>query len=127
VEAKPFAPRVLVVDDERPIREVLTEALRECGYEVQMAANGAEALQRLEHWRPDVVILDLMMPVLDAGGFLRALRLHPGLAEVPTIILTAAYEAHEHARRLGATVCLTKPFKLEELLEAVDKAAAVLS
>jgi CheY-like chemotaxis protein len=116
--------RVLVVDDERPIRDVVAEALGESGYEVQTAPNGAEALQRIARWRPDVVVLDLMMPVLDAAGFIHLLRLNPSSANLPVIILTAAYEPYEAARGLGATACLTKPFTLEELLTAVEHAAA---
>jgi CheY-like chemotaxis protein len=117
-------PRVLVVDDERPIRDVVAEALGESGYEVETAPNGAEALQQIARWRPDVVVLDLMMPVLDAAGFIHLLRLNPSSADLPIIILTAAYEPYEAARRLGATACVTKPFKLEELLTAVEHAAA---
>jgi CheY-like chemotaxis protein len=117
-------PRVLVVDDERPIRDVISEALAESGYEVETAPNGAAALQQIARSRPDVVVLDLMMPVLDAAGFMHLLRLNPGSADLPIIILTAAYEPYEAARRLGATACLTKPFKLEELLTVVEHAAA---
>ena len=117
-------PRVLVVDDERPIRDVVAEALAESGYEVETAPNGAEALKRIARLRPDVVVVDLMMPVLDAAGFIHLLRLNPSSADLPVIILTAAYEPYDEARRLGAAACLSKPFKLEELLAAVEHAAA---
>jgi CheY-like chemotaxis protein len=122
VQAKRFL-RVLVVDDERPIREVVAEALREAGHEVEAARNGAEALEITLGWRPDVIVLDLMMPVLNASGFVRLLRLKPASAAVPIVLLTAAYEPHAEAQSLGASACLTKPFKLEELLAAVEHAA----
>jgi CheY-like chemotaxis protein len=124
IATPPTRPRVLVVDDERLIRDVVAEALAESGYEVDTAPNGAEALEQIARWRPDVVVLDLMMPVLDAAGFIDLLRLNPSSADLPIIILTAAYAPYEEARRLGATACLMKPFKLEELLAAVEHAAA---
>jgi two-component system response regulator MprA len=114
---------VLVIDDERPIRELVAETLWEAGYEVEAASNGAEALERIGGWQPDVVVLDLMMPVLDAAGFLRLLRLDPSSAHVRIVILTAAYAPYEQAHRLGAAACLTKPFSLEELVAAVEQAA----
>ena len=115
-------PRVLVVDDERPIRDVVAEALRESGYEVETASNGAEALHYIARSRPDAIILDLMMPVMDAAGFIRLLRLNPSSAGLPIIILSAAYAPDDEAHRLGASACLTKPFKLEELVAAVEHA-----
>jgi two-component system, chemotaxis family, chemotaxis protein CheY len=123
VSAKRIHRRVLVVDDERPIREVIAEALRESGYEVETAPNGAAALARLRR-RPDVVVLDLMMPVMDAVAFTRRLRVHPHGADVPIVVLTAAYPAHEAAAGLGAMACLPKPFQLDELLDTVERAIA---
>jgi CheY-like chemotaxis protein len=117
-------PRVLVVDDERPIRDIVAEALRDTGYEVATAANGAEALRRIADARPDVIVLDLMMPVMDAAGFTHMLRLNPTSAGVPIIILSAAYAPYDEATRLGATACLTKPFAFEELLATVERAIA---
>lgn len=120
MEAKRPTPRVLVVDDERPIRDVIAEALRDSGYEVETAPNGAAALERLR--RPaDLVILDLMMPVMDATAFTQRLRLNPRCAEVPILLLTASYPAEAAAARLGATACLTKPFRLDELLDTVER------
>jgi CheY-like chemotaxis protein len=116
--------RVLVVDDEPPIRDIVAEALREVGWEVDTASNGAEALERLDQARPDVIVLDLMMPVMDAGAFTRLLRRNPTAAGVPIVILTAAYAPDDEAARLGAAVCLTKPFTLEDLIGAVESAAA---
>lgn len=111
--------RVLVVDDEPTIRELIVEALHELGYTVDSAANGAEALRQMNLAEPDVIVLDLMMPVLDAAGFRELMLLNPKHAQVPIVVVTAAYGAEEAAERIGARVCLTKPFELDDLVQAV--------
>jgi DNA-binding response OmpR family regulator len=113
--------RILVVDDEPTLRELVAEALREAGYLIDTAANGAEALELMRRDVPHAVILDLMMPLLDGAGFINLKRLNPRFAAVPVLLVTAAYGAYDAAERLGASACLTKPFELDELLAAVDR------
>ena len=115
--------RVLVVDDESTIRELIREALGEAGYHVETAANGAEALEVLRTSSPHAIVLDLMMPRLDGHGFVELMRLNPRLASVPVLLVTAAYGAHEAAARIGASACVTKPFELDHLVEIVGKLA----
>src|SRR5918911_5385757 len=112
--------RVLVVDDEPTIRELVAEALREAGYWVETAGHGAEAL-RLMHGGPPphAIVLDLMMPRLDGSGFVELMRLNPRLASVPIVLLTAAYGAAQAAARIDARACITKPFELDHLVDAV--------
>ena len=112
--------RVLVVDDEPTIRELVAEALRDAGYRVETAANGAEALQ-LMHGAPPphAIVLDLMMPRLDGTSFVELMRLNPLLSSVPIVLVTAAYGAAKAAERIGARACITKPFELDELVDAV--------
>ena len=111
--------RILVVDDEPTIREVISEALREAGYVVDSAANGADALREMRRQRPRAIVLDLMMPILDASGFHELMRLNPRYADIPIVVVTAAYAAAESAERIGASAYLTKPFELDELVATV--------
>jgi two-component system, OmpR family, response regulator len=113
--------RILVVDDEPTIRDLVSDALREAGYQVDAAANGAEALRIMRRRVPHAIVLDLMMPRLDATGFVEMQRLNPRLAGIPILVVTAAYGAHEAAERLGADACLTKPFELDDLVNAIDR------
>jgi two-component system OmpR family response regulator len=113
--------RILVVDDEPTIRDLVSDALREAGYQVDAAANGAEALRIMRRRVPHAIVLDLMMPRLDATGFVEMQRLNPRLAGIPVLVVTAAYGAHEAAERLGADACLTKPFELDDLVNAIDR------
>jgi two-component system chemotaxis response regulator CheY len=123
VELTPMnsTPRVLVVDDEPTIRELIADALSEFGYAVEVAANGAEALEAMQHALPNAVVLDLMMPRVNGMGFVELMRLIPEFASVPVLLVTAAYGAHDMAERLGAKACLTKPFELDRLVELVGE------
>jgi two-component system OmpR family response regulator len=113
--------RVLVVDDEPMIRQLVSDFLAEAGYVITSAANGSEALRTMNHHKPDAVVLDLMMPTVDATGFVELMRLNPRYARVPVVIMTAAYNAAEEAARLGAQACVTKPFELEDLVDTVAR------
>jgi len=116
------ARRVLVVDDDPDILDALSEILEVEGYDVQRARNGREALQRLEHGLPDLVLLDLMMPVMDGWEFARSLA--PG-ARPPIIVLSADRNVSAKAKEIGALGWLAKPFELSELLEAVRSVVPV--
>ena len=111
--------RVLVVDDEPTIRDLIADALREGGCEIRAAANGAEGLEILRSWLADAIVLDLMMPRLDGLGFVELLRLNPHLASIPVLLVTAAYGAVDAAEKMGAQAVLSKPFELDVLVETV--------
>lgn len=117
---------VLVVDDDEDLRRTVTMVLAEEGYRVLEAANGAEALSRLHDGPlPDVILLDLMMPVMNGEQFRRAQRADPLLAEVPVVVMTAAgSRAVESIAALGPMRVLHKPVGLEPLLETVDEVAS---
>jgi two-component system, OmpR family, response regulator MprA len=108
--------RVLVVDDEPPVREALERALRLEGYEVELAAGGAEALHRLALGAPDAVVLDVLMPGVDGLDVCRRLRRDGNRA--PVLMLTARDGVSDRVSGLdaGADDYLAKPFALEELL-----------
>jgi CheY-like chemotaxis protein len=113
--------RVLVVDDEPMIRQLVSDFLAEAGYVITSAANGSEALRTMNQHKPHAVVLDLMMPTLDATGFVELMRLNPRYARIPIVVMTAAYNALEQAARLGAQACVTKPFELDELANTVAR------
>jgi two-component system response regulator MprA len=111
--------RILVVDDERAVRESLRRALELEGYDVELAADGQEALDRLENeseQAPDAVLLDVLMPALDGLEVCRRLR-RTG-STLPILMLTARAEVENRVEGLdaGADDYVTKPFALEELL-----------
>jgi two-component system, OmpR family, response regulator len=114
------APRLLVVDDEDTIRELLCGSLRFAGYEVMSAGSGAEALRVSLSARPDLVLLDVMMP--DGDGFEVARRMRSaGGPEIPVIFLTARDEVHDRLAgfEIGADDYVTKPFSLDEVLARI--------
>lgn len=115
--------RVLVVDDESSIRDVLSMALEDEGYDVRTAPNGREALNTLETWLPHVIVLDLMMPVMDGWTFRSEQRSRGNAAQVPVVVLSAARDVHTHAESLHASEVVPKPFDLEHLLGVVDRLA----
>ncbi|NUS44875.1 MAG: response regulator transcription factor [Mycobacteriaceae bacterium] len=108
--------RVLVVDDEPMIVELLSTSLRFQGFEVSTANNGAEALDRARKARPDVLIADVMMPGMDGFGLLRRLRAD-GI-DAPVLFLTARDDVEDKVAglTLGADDYITKPFSLDELV-----------
>lgn len=120
-------PRLLIVDDESEIREMLQRHFRYMGYEVDTAHNGYEALEKLEEARTEVVISDIMMPEMDGIELLRSIRKQFPI--VRTIMITG-YVTLENAlscMRLGAETCVFKPLEdLTELEQAVEKAVRSL-
>ncbi|HET9887703.1 MAG TPA: response regulator, partial [bacterium] len=106
------SPRILVVDDEPPIREILKFQLENAGYRVSTAGTGLEGLQSVEAEPPDLVLLDLMIPQIDGYEFCRRMKSDYGTRHIPIIILTARGELDEKLRGLenGANDYVTKPF-----------------
>lgn len=113
--------RVLVVEDDADMREIERQVLGYAGFEVLLAANGREALDTVSDQGFDVILLDLMMPVMDGLTFL-AERRRLGLAVgVPIVCVSAGgSEMLRHALRLGATECLQKPINVDELCDRVE-------
>lgn len=111
--------RVLVVDDEPNIVDVITMALRYQGFDVASASNGAEALAQVRQFRPHLMVLDVMLP--DMEGFEVARRLGAERARVPIVFLTARDATDDRVRGLtvGGDDYVTKPFSLEELVARI--------
>jgi CheY-like chemotaxis protein len=125
LEADPHAhrpPRILLVDDDFAIAEVLGDLLRDGGYEVAHAADGEEGLSAMSARRPDLVLLDFMMPRCDGLRLLRRMQQVPRLAAVPVIIMTAAPAALPAAAVAGVPI-LAKPLDVDSLLSLVAESA----
>ena len=116
--------RVLVVEDDDAIALVLEDLLVSEGFDVERAANGRAALDMLVTFRPHVILLDLMMPVLDGWGFRSMQRgLDPDLATIPIVILSGAREATAASVELDAAAVVVKPFALDVLVDTIRQAA----
>ena len=115
---------VLVVDDESDLRQLVADLLSWHGYDVVLAQHGREALERLCEHCPDLVLLDLNMPVMDGWQFRAEQRrlLEPGLVNIPVLILSGADGADKHAAKLGVVGAIEKPFDPDRLLDAVRTA-----
>ncbi|GIH80013.1 response regulator transcription factor [Planobispora longispora] len=120
-------PAVLVVDDDDDVRDLITFRLRTAGYEVHTAADGNQALAALDRLRPDLVVLDWMMPGLSGPEVCRHLRALPPLAGVRVLMLTAKFLPGdvEEGFRAGVDDYMTKPFSPRELLTRVQALLAV--
>lgn len=112
-------PFILIVDDEFGLAELISDILGEHGYETSIAINGELGLATLRERRPDLVLMDLMMPVLSGPEMLRHMKSDPALADIPVVIMTALPEAVPHHRELAHEAVLLKPFTPERLFEVV--------
>jgi len=120
--------RILVVEDDLVVQGTVKHLLVDQGYEVGTAADGSEALAQISRFKPDLVVLDLGLPldpfsggIADGFGVLQWLRRSPPEERPPVLVLTARQdaEARRQSFALGASVFLTKPFKAEDLFQAV--------
>ncbi len=109
--------RVLVIDDDREIRDLLVEVLTTEAYDVSSAPDGLVGLKEARAHRPDLILLDLMMPVMDGWTFLATQLEDPVIADIPVVVLSAA----RNVQATGAARCLSKPCDLDELLETVER------
>lgn len=118
-----MARKVLVCDDEAGILRLIQVNLERAGYAVATAADGREALEKIHSERPDLVILDIMMPYKDGFGVLQEIRRSPDTRELPVILLTAKSSDADTLRgwQEGADSYLTKPFNPVELITFVKR------
>jgi CheY-like chemotaxis protein len=118
---------VLIVEDEAVIREVLADLFEERGFHVLLAANGAEALVRLDTSRPDVMVLDLLMPVMHGWAFMESYFEKTGGTPIPIVVVSVNPALPRSFNRLGVRQVIGKPFNVDELAEAVDRAASSIA
>jgi DNA-binding response OmpR family regulator len=112
---------VLIVDDDRDIRETLRDLLELEGFPAITARDGAEALERMRRDRPCLVLLDLIMPVMDGAEVFRRRAADPDLARVPVAVISAVVDLEHRIAPLEAAGFLEKPVEIERLLELVRR------
>src|SRR5437763_10728246 len=123
MESKPERPRVLLVDDYPDAREMYTEYLEFSGFDVVEAENGMEALQRAVDAAPDIILMDLSLPVMDGWEATRRLKADKRTASIPVVALTghALAGISEGARKAGCDAFVTKPCLPEDLVKEIRK------
>jgi len=119
--ASPAGKTILIVDDEFGVLEVLEFILSDAGYTVVSAVNGQDALARLKGTRPDLVIVDFMMPILDGNGVIKAIRADENLRDIPIILASALPEQTIRQRCEGYNTFLRKPYRTEQLMDEISK------
>ena len=121
----PDQRRVLIVEDDPSIANLLNAALSDEGYEVRHARDGALGLNLLEQWLPDIILLDLMLPVMDGWQFRSAQQQLPAPAgAVPVVVVTATRDAVARSDELRARAIVLKPFELDQMLDLVASVVA---
>ncbi|HWU38072.1 MAG TPA: response regulator [Candidatus Acidoferrum sp.] len=115
---------ILCVDDDPLMHNLLSNLLKQHGFQVSLATNGAEGLERARRRPPDLIVLDIMMPGMDGFEVCRQLRQDPRLRTIPVIVLTAmeSSKLNEQAFAVGADVCMTKPFPPDRFISTVNMA-----
>ena len=112
--------RVLIVEDDLPIAGMIADELAHCGHAPDVVGNGAEALASLSAYRPDAIVLDLMMPVMHGWEFIERYRDVTGGREIPMIVVSAAGAVTKSMEALGVKRFIPKPFDLQDLARTVD-------
>ncbi len=119
----PARPRIVVAEDDAGVRDLIRTRLDVAGYDVRVAHDGLEAIGAINGMRPDAVVLDINMPLLDGFGVLAAMRTGPFPKTMPVLVLTARHAGDDVRRaiQLGAKDYLTKPFNEAQLLARVAR------
>jgi CheY-like chemotaxis protein len=117
-------PTILVVEDDERIQRLVELVLRGEGYSVLQAGDGRQALDLIDSARPDLVLLDLMLPVLDGWALRERLRQRPTTSDIPIILMSAVRNLPETARKLDVADYLSKPFEIDDLVRSVRQRLA---
>jgi two-component system sensor histidine kinase/response regulator len=114
--------KILLVDDEVNLRDTITDLLILNNYTVKTAVNGQEALEILDYWTPDIIISDIMMPIMDGYLFYEKVKDSSMLNQIPFIFLTAKNDKMEKEKCMlnGVNLFISKPFKIEDLLVIIE-------
>jgi CheY-like chemotaxis protein len=126
LEPKSKATKVLYVEDAAVIRDTIARLLELKGYQVAYAKNGKEGVEKTQSWKPDIVLMDLRMPVMDGYSAIREIKLDPKTGHIPVFVISAWSSKKERskANASGADAFFVKPPDLNRLIEAIDKAVS---
>ncbi len=113
--------RILIVDDEEGFRDGVADLLEMEGYQVSVARDAVEAVRLVPQFRPEAILLDLRMPLLDGEGFLRGMNGLTASRQVPVVLISARDDLAAVASRTGAAAYLSKPFEAPQLLSLLEK------
>jgi CheY-like chemotaxis protein len=122
-----MAKQILIVEDDLDVARLLGEVLEAEGYRTDIAANGYEALDHLQknNHRPDLILLDMMMPVMDGWKFREEQRKLPAFASIPVVTVTADSDARGKAASIQAAGYVAKPLSIDTLLDEVERICGV--
>ncbi len=115
-------PKILIVEDNSDVRRLYALGLNQRGYEVKLAANGAEAVERIRAERPDVILLDWVMPLMDGGEVLAKLGGNSGMADIPIIVISGQPAPEHLDERIQSW--LTKPVSLDQVVDEIGRSPA---
>lgn len=121
--------QILLVDDDPNLTLLVKDYLEFQGYKVETAENGQEALEKLEHYIPDMIVCDVMMPEMDGYAFVEKIRQDSRTSWIPLMLLSAKGQSHDRIKGLktGADVYMIKPFEPEELVAQVESSLEQVS
>ena len=111
--------KVLIVDDEDGVIDMLSVALEAHGYEIESASNGEEGVNQAKAFRPDVILMDIMMPVMDGWEATKTLRANPEFDNTKIIVFTTTHQLKK-AKEVGANQVVLKPFDIKQLVRAIN-------
>ena len=119
--------RVLYVEDDKSLQMTVSQMLRLLGYEVDCADNGKMGVEKAERWLPDIILMDVRMPLMNGDEAIRILRRNPDLATIPIFVLSAYTDAHTRqlCRDAGANRFFTKPTDVRKLDTAIKEALEI--
>ncbi len=117
---------ILAIDDSRTIREMLRESLFNAGFDVHVAVDGIDGIEKLPEVSPDIIITDINMPRMDGFGVIETVRKRSDFGALPILVLTteSAPDLKERARKSGATGWIVKPFDDAKLISAIKRVCA---
>ncbi|MCK4532819.1 response regulator [bacterium] len=117
-----MAKRILVIEDEPDVLKMTVFRLKKTGHEILVAVDGAEGLEMAEKEKPDLIFLDLNLPVLDGGEVCRRIKANESLKKIHVIILSASSDGmKQKAKEIGADDYIIKPYEVSDLIEKVEK------
>jgi two-component system, chemotaxis family, chemotaxis protein CheY len=122
------APLLLVVEDDAEVRDAISDVLRDAGYRISAAGDGAAAIRALRAGlKPAAILLDLMMPEMNGYEFRTEQRADPAIADIPVIVISAMRIGERAAAALAAAACIPKPSPVDDLLATVSRVARPVS